>query len=314
MAAPPLERTPGRQDLGAFLKSRRARLSPEAVGLPPGLRRRTQGLRREELAQLAGVSVTWYTWLEQGRDIRVSTALLESLARVLRLDGTERAHLFVLARQQMPLPAASQASPLTPALQRLLDSLSSPAFIKTARWDVVAWNGAATRVFGDFAQLPDAERNLLKLMFLSPHYRRITVNWAESAQRILARFRIDHGRAAGDPAFEDLVAELRAKSIEFRSWWPKQDVLGLGEGIKRLRHPTAGVIEFEHTTFVIEGKSDLRMVVHAPLPGASAAAFDRLTAAPREEAVSRNTSIRTGLVGAAAKRHFRGANQRVRNE
>jgi MmyB-like transcription regulator ligand binding domain/Helix-turn-helix domain len=232
------------------------------------------------VAQLAGVGITWYTWLEQGREIRVSAHFLESLARALRLDPAERDHLFTLAHHR-PAPRVAPAAPpeVSPALRRMLESHPHPIYLKTARWDVVAWNRAAALMFGDYARIPAERRNAVLLVFTNPDYRRMMVEWETDARRVLAKFRVDYGRAGDDPAFADLVAELDAESPEFRQWWKRQDVSGRSEGVKLLRHPTAGIIEFEHAAFTLEGAGDLRMVVYAPVPGESAERLERLLTA-----------------------------------
>jgi transcriptional regulator with XRE-family HTH domain len=258
------------QELGAFLRSRRARLTPDRVGLPVGARRRTPGLRREEVAQLAAVSVTWYTWLEQGRKVQPSTRALDRIARVLRLNDVERAHLFALA--QLPTTALGPPTPpaLTPALRRMLDSQMNPSYLQTARWDVLAWSPALRAVFGDLEDVPDHERNMLWLVFTHSDYRLMMPDWETDARAMVAKFRVEFGRHSQDPAFHDLVEALSLRSADFRSWWSEQDVLDLGEGHKRFHHGRAGEIQFEHTTFVVENAPDLRLVVYTPLAGESA--------------------------------------------
>jgi len=258
-----------RLELSAFLKSRRARLAPEQVGLAGGSRRRTPGLRREEVAQLAAISVTWYTWLEQGREIQASTPSLERIARVLRLNAAERTHLFALAHRAAP-PVSAPPPVLTPALRRMLDSQLNPSYLKTARWDVLAWSPALVAVFGDLADVPAHERNMLWLVFTRPDYRLMMPDWATDARAMVAKFRLEFGRHHQDPEFKTLVENLSQRSAEFRRWWPEQDVLGASEGTKRFHHQRVGEIHFEHTTFVLEDTLDLRFVVYTPLPGESA--------------------------------------------
>jgi transcriptional regulator with XRE-family HTH domain len=267
-----------RRTLAEFLRSRRTRLSPLEVGLVPRARRRTPGLRREEVAQLAGIGVTWYTWLEQGRDIRVSAHFLENLARALRLNPSEREHLFALAQRRPPPLTAPLLPVVSPVLNRMLESYPHPAYVKTPRWDVVAWNPAAALLFGDFARIPPERRNALLLVFTSPDYRRMMVDREGDARRVVARFRLDHSRAGDDPAFARLLDELLETSPEFRRFWADQDVLGRSEGVKRLRHPEVGEIEFEHVALAVEGDSPLRLVAYMPVEGESAARFARLTA------------------------------------
>ncbi|MBV8653742.1 MAG: helix-turn-helix domain-containing protein, partial [Alphaproteobacteria bacterium] len=206
-----------RTELAGFLRSRRERLTPESVGLPVGGRRRTAGLRREEVAALAGVGLTWYTWFEQGREIGVSAGFLDNVARALRLSGIERAHLYALADHG---PTAPPLPPRTvsPALQRMLDGLPTyPAYMKTPRWDVVAWNAQADAVFGLAERRPD-RRNILEMVFTEPEFRERLVNWSEDAPKILAKFRTDYAKRAGDPAMAGLVESLARQSAEFRQW------------------------------------------------------------------------------------------------
>ena len=259
-----LSRPESRRALADFVRTRRERLRPEEVGLPLGARRRTPGLRREEVAQLAGVGVTWYTWFEQGRDIQVSTQFLESLCRALRLDRAERIHLFALAQDRPPPLAPNAARILSSPIQAMLRSLPHPAYIKTTRWDVVAWNAAAVALLCDFAEFAPENRNTLWLVFTDSRFRRLMVDWEGDARRALAKFRLDHGRSRGDPAFEELVERLSAASPEFRRWWPAQDVSDCGEGVRRVRHDTAGEIEFQHAALVVEGTPELRLISLTP--------------------------------------------------
>src|SRR6266545_1817139 len=199
-----------RKELAAFLRSRRERVTPEQVGLPTYGRRRTPGLRREEVAQLAGIGITWYTWLEQGRDIQVSVNVLERIAHALRLDGAERAHLFMLAHNRPPPVAALQRAHVTPAHQRLLESLAGPAYLATPRWDVVAWNTALSAVFGDLTAIPVERRNMLWLVFASADHRATIPDWENDARAMVARFRIEFGRRRDDSSFLTLIDELRS--------------------------------------------------------------------------------------------------------
>jgi transcriptional regulator with XRE-family HTH domain len=265
-----LDRSPARQDLTDFLRRRRARISPLEVGLVAGARRRTPGLRREEVAQLAGVGITWYTWFEQGRDIPVSAHFLENLARALRLDAAEREHLFTLAQHRPPPLGRFSPPAVTPALQNMLESFPNPAYLKTPRWDLVAWNRPMTIMFGDFNEIPVERRNILWLLFTDPKYRRLMVDWEIDVRRAIARFRLDFGRAGDDPMFVALLRDLDQVSPEFRSWWKQHDVDGLGEGVKSFRHSRLGEIEFEHGTFTADNNSNLRLVVYTPTDAESA--------------------------------------------
>jgi transcriptional regulator with XRE-family HTH domain len=252
-----------RNELSDFLKSRRAKLSPDDVGLPSGTRRRAPGLRREEVASLAGVGLTWYTWFEQGREIRVSPDFLENVSRALRLTGVERRHLFVLLNQDTTAASVPERK-VSPALQRMLDGMPSrPAYIRTARWDVIAWNKPAVRLFR-FHRLRPEERNLVRLMFVDPEFRTLVPNWPHAAPIMLAKFRSDYARYRGDPLMDALVSEMQQRSPEFRQLWRRHDVLNSGEGIKTL-HLKGKDQLFEHTSFSVNGEPDLNLIVYAPL-------------------------------------------------
>lgn len=253
------------QELGDFLRTRRGRIAPEQVGLPRGVRRRTPGLRREEVAQLAGVSVDWYTWLEQGRSISVSTQVLESLVQALQLDANEREHLFFLAHQQPPPEGAPLHETVSATLQHFLDNLDlSPAFAIGPRWDVIAWNDAARVVLYDFPNLTARERNVVWLTFASVSHRQLVVDWEEHARRILAQFRTSYGRLPGDPWMTELIHDLLDSSPEFRAWWSDHEVLRGPEGIKILNHPQAGYLFFERLVFQMYDTPDLKVIVYTP--------------------------------------------------
>ena len=254
-------------ELVNFLRTRRARLSPERVGLPNGTRRRTPGLRREEVAQLANVSVEWYTRLEQGRDIRVSSKALENIAHALSLDENERQHLFHLAGQE-PLPNPHIAEEeVSPSLQRYLDALgTNPAYVLGKRWDRLAWNAAACALFEDFSVLSIRERNVVWSLFVNPSHRRLHVDWEMVTQRVLAEFRVSYGRYAGDPLMRELVEDLLRVSPEFRLWWPRHMVQGKPDGIKLMDHPLAGRMALEYHSFLVNGTPTQRVVVYTPLP------------------------------------------------
>ena len=253
-------------ELGDFLRTRRARLAPEDLGLPRGSRRRAPGLRRAEVAQLAGVSVDWYTWLEQGRPITVSTQVLESLVSALRLNAQEREHLFLLAHQQPPPERAMEPETVSPALQRFLDHQGlSPAFVLGPRWDVVAWNEAARVVFGDYGQMTTRDRNSVWRMFTSSRHQQFLVDWEGHARRVLAQIRATCGRFPGDPRLTELIQDLMLCSPEFRAWWPDHEVLGAEEGHKTFNHPQVGYLMFEHLTFQGYDAPDLKVNVNTPL-------------------------------------------------
>ncbi|WP_028601186.1 helix-turn-helix transcriptional regulator [Ottowia thiooxydans] len=258
------DRTEARKDLAVFLRARRAEISPLDVGMSIGARRRTPGLRREELCHLAGVGLTWYTWLEQGRDINFSRGALNRLAGALKLNTSERNHLFALAQQPIFEVPAEQAT-VSPQLQRVLDVIGTPAYIIDRHWDILAWNQPTSDLFGDFANRNGQERNLVWLVFADPSYRHLFVNWEQDAQRVLAKFRVAYARGGGesDPANHRLVEELRSISPHFLQWWGRQDVLDLSEGDKRFRIKGEGDLLMHHTSFSIGSDPDLRLVVYS---------------------------------------------------
>ncbi|PST19788.1 transcriptional regulator [Rhizobium sp. JAB6] len=255
-----------RREFGAFLRSRREKLTPASAGLPEGFRRRTPGLRREEVALLAGVGTTWYTWLEQGRDVRPSAEVLSALADALRLDPAERRHLFTLSDRPSAEAPSRGPEDVPDALQRMLASLAGqPAYVLGRRWDVLAWNAAAVAVFGDYNLLQGDARNSVHRVFTDPAHRQLLVDWEIVAANSLAMFRADSARYAGDPDFERLISTLMQASPEFRAWWPRQDVLRPLTGHKRLRHPKGGLMTFEYTALAVMDRPDMKLVVYTPL-------------------------------------------------
>jgi len=255
-----------RRELGAFLRSRRERLSPAAVGTMAGVRRRTPGLRREEVAMIAGVGTTWYTWLEQGRDVRPSAEVLMALGQALRLDAVELRHLFILAGRSQPERPSDAPEKVDEPLLRMLASLSrQPAYVVGRRWDVLAWNDAAETVFGDYEALKGDARNIIHMVFTNPCHRRLLVDWEDLARTALAQFRAESAKYVGDPDFDRLIGTLMRSSAEFREWWPQRDVVRKLSGIKHIRHPSAGMMAFEHMSFCIDDGSDKKLVVYTPL-------------------------------------------------
>lgn len=249
--------------LGTFLKDRRARLDPADFGLPRG-RRRTPGLRREEIAQLAHVSATWYTWLEQGRGGAPSADVLDRLARAFALNEAEREHLFLLAQERPPKAQRAQGIVISPQLQRVLDAFAdTPVIVKTPEWSVVAWNRAATAVFGDYGAIPAAQRNVLRMMFIE-NRRAHLPDWESVARLVLGTVRRDILRAGMTEETRALIEELSERSTEFRTIWAEQEVNPLGEGTKRILHPVAGALTLETSTFAVEGRSDLALFVFNP--------------------------------------------------
>jgi transcriptional regulator with XRE-family HTH domain len=256
-----------RDELADFLRKRRAGLRPEDVGLPGGGRRRTPGLRREEVAQLAGVGTTWYTWLEQGRDVRASLDVLEALARALRLSQAERTHLVLLGRGEEPPPCKSPAERVSPTLRRLIANLgANPAFILGRSWDYLAWNDAAVALFGDLGEVPRAARNHAWLTFTDPARREMFTDWERSSRLMVAKFRADSARNLGDPRFAELVQALLSTSPEFCRAWKRHEVARGGEGRRELRHPVVGMLVFSHAVFHPAEAAEQRMILYSPLP------------------------------------------------
>jgi transcriptional regulator with XRE-family HTH domain len=256
--------------LGAYLRDRRTRLDPAAFGFSVG-RRRTPGLRREEVAQRSNISPTWYTWLEQGRGGAPSADVLNRIARGLMLTDIEREHLFLLGLGRPPEVRYKAAEGVTPRLQRVLDSLEvSPALVKTATWDIVAWNRAAAAVLTDYGALPPGQRNILRLMFGNPDVRAAQHDWDAIARFVVGSFRADAARAGAVSEVSQLVDDLCRLSPEFEALWRENDVGVHGEGVKRLRHPTLGPIDLEYSAFAVDGRPDLVMIVFNPVTSSDA--------------------------------------------
>ena len=251
-----------RNELGDFLRSRRERLSPKAVGLPAGVRRRTAGLRREEVAQLAGIGVDWYVRLEQGRAISPSTTTVDALARALRLSKVEHGHLRALTRNTERRVFVRETVP--PAVRRVVESLNQPAYITGRRWDVLAWNAAADEIFA-FSRLADDDRNTLVSMLTKPRTKELFgAGWADEARRMVAQFRATHDLWAGDPAFGELLDRLRAGSPEFTGWWDSHDVRDPIAGRKLMSHPLKGPLRLEYATFQANDDPALKLVIYTP--------------------------------------------------
>ena len=250
--------------LGTYLKDRRAKLDPAALGFPTA-RRRTPGLRREEVAQRAHVSATWYTWLEQGRGGSPSTDVLDRIARALMLTEIEREHLFLIALGHPPEVRYQAKEGISPRIQRVLDALEFiPAFVKTVTWDLVAWNRAAAALLG-YGALGPAERNILRRIFLDPQARAVQLDWQSVARFAVAAFRADTARAGASANVEGLVDELCRLSPEFELMWRENDVQTHGEGVKQLRHPVAGLLALEYSAFSVEGRPDLSLIIYNPV-------------------------------------------------
>jgi len=266
--------------LGRYLRERRMKLDPAAFGLPVK-RRRTPGLRREEVAQRAYISPTWYTWLEQGRGGAPSSDVLDRIAGALMLTDVEREHLFLLGLGRPP-EVRYQKSEVTPRLQRVLDALDPcPAIIRTAIWDVVAWNRAATAMLMDYGSLPPDKRNILRFIFLDKRARGAQYDWENVARFVLGSFRTDTARAGAAAEVEPLVEELCRLSPEFAAMWRDNNVAGAhGDAVKHIRHPVLGSLAFEYSAFAVDGRIDLTMVVYNPATAEDAERIKSLLSQP----------------------------------
>ncbi|WP_035485786.1 helix-turn-helix transcriptional regulator [Geminicoccus roseus] len=255
-----------RGELSEFLVRHRARLSPAEIGLPHAGRRRTAGLRREEVAQIAGVGLTWYTWFEQGRDIQVSESFLLRIARALRLDDAECCHLFLLAHRRPPPLEPAHWPTVTPLIQQLLHDLTlRPAYVLNLRWDVVAWNAAADRLFG-FAGRDPAGRNFLRMVVGDPGLRRRLPAWPEDASRLIAQFQRDLASAPDDPAMRGLIEQLESLAPEAGQWIRQPGLVDPGHGIGSLLDPDGRRVDFQHETLTVDEHRHLRMIVYFEAP------------------------------------------------
>ena len=255
-----------RELLIRFLKDRRGRITPAELGLPDATRRRTPGLRREDVAAIAGVSVTWYTWLEQGRDIRVSEQVLEKISAALRLDADERDYLFMLTQHRPPAPVAADASSpeVSETQQRMLDSLGTPAIVMTESWDVLAWNTMMSQLVRDYAQFAADERNLLRILFLHETDRLSAEQFEAMAHRVVPKFRVDYSQAINPEPFDELAEALCGASPMFRQLWECPDLATRSVGVHTVGHAQFGELTFEHSSYVPEGSPQLRVIVYSP--------------------------------------------------
>jgi hypothetical protein len=258
-----------RDDLAAFLRARRAAVEPAQVGLPPGGRRRSPGLRREEVALLAGVSATWYTWLEQGRPINASRSVLDALGRALLLDEAAHVHLLALARDDgQPVDLPALAGPPPDALVRLVDALApAPAYVLGPRWEYLAWNRPQALLYPEAAELAPEDRNLLWIVLTRPAVRSMMVDWATEARYLVSRFRAETAAIRHDTVLAALVERLEQASPEFAPWWASHDVAGFHSRLRRYEHPDAGLLVFEHQQLTPDEWADHRIVVQLPVPG-----------------------------------------------
>ncbi|GGH09492.1 helix-turn-helix transcriptional regulator [Paenibacillus segetis] len=260
------------QALSQFLKAQRAKLTPESVGLPEGSRRRTPGLRREEVAQLAGVSHTWYTWLEQGRDIKVSSSVLDNVAMALQLTADERKYLFSLALETTPgVSLLTEELPeISPALRVILQELTyCPTIISDRRCQIVGWNDAASHVFLDFEHIPPEQRNMISLLFTRKEFRRLAVNWEQFVSGYLAIFRAYYGQYVEDEWYEEFLKEMRETHPEFNRLWDQSKVSTAPEVLLEFRHAKARKMLFQLTSLQVHGGTDLRCSIYTPAPDTS---------------------------------------------
>ncbi|HWB50021.1 MAG TPA: helix-turn-helix domain-containing protein [Stellaceae bacterium] len=259
-----------RRELGDFIRAQRERVAPAAVGLVAARRRRTPGLRREEVAELAGLSTTWYTWIEQGRDVSVSPTALARLARALRLGRAQRHYLFELAGKRDPDPGASDIDALPAVLTACVAAIAAPAYLLDRSWNARAWNPAAERLFAGWLDRPAAAaagHNLLRFIFLEPGARLLIRDWEGRARRVVAEFRAHCGAHLDDPGLRHLIDDLRRRSGDFAQMWEQHGVLGREGGERTFNHPTDGFLRFEQATFELAGHADIKLTMLLPMRG-----------------------------------------------
>jgi len=261
-----------RREIADFLKTRRMRRQPEELGLPRGRRRRTPGLRREEVATAAGVSAEWYTWLEQAREVRPSAEVLTRISTALRLEPNETRHLLTLGGYAVPRGGGDSVRPVSVSLrlQRLIDQMEyGPAWVFGERWDILAWNRAASVIHGDLAGLQGIERNALYQLFLGDRMQSMLENWELHGRQCVAKLRAQYASRVDDPWFQELVTVLRANSEEFERWWNENDIETWQEGVKHYDHPEAGRLVFDFTVLEVldEHMASLRLITYVPAPG-----------------------------------------------
>ncbi|MDB5395435.1 MAG: family transcriptional regulator [Rhodospirillales bacterium] len=251
-----------RRALADFVRAHRLRLTPASAGLVPGTRRRTPGLRREEVAQLSGISATWYTWIEQGREVSASPTALARLSRTLHLSPAERAYLFELAGKRDPaLPPSAGATDAPAALVAAVNAIAGPAYVLDRMWRARTWNLAAAALFVGWLDEAGADRNILRYMFLNPVARTLVHGWEERASRLLAEFRLDQGRHLDDPEMNALVADLRRQSPFFATAWGEHIVVGREGGLRTFSHPALGLLYYEQVTFNLSSRPEFKLVM-----------------------------------------------------
>lgn len=255
----------GYKELGQFLKAKRNQISPTQVGLPYGGKRRAPGLKREEVAQLASVSLTWYTWLEQNRSIKVSEQVLESIGHALLLNETEMKYIFSLAQLAIPELKPSSAEFVSKPIQTALNKFDPyPAFASDQYWNVIAWNASANAIFGNFDKMSSRERNTVWRMFKTPHYKELFTEWHKAAEWIVAQFRISCGKYNADSWFSNFVNELMEDSIEFKTLWLNQNVCFDTNFKKSISYKTLGTLLFDFTSYDLSANSQIKIALHTP--------------------------------------------------
>lgn len=288
-----------RHELAAFLRSRRERITPEQVGLPRGARRRTPGLRREEVAHLSAVGVTWYTWLEQSRDIQVSVQVLDALARTLLLDPSERAHLFQLAAATDPTPASS-CTGITDAVREVLDQLDPlPACVQNSRYDILAYNRTYARLLCDLDAIPPEDRNCMILVHTHPQWRESVVHLDETMRLMAAKLRASMAGHLTEPAWKMLVKRLQSESPEFRENWERYEVVATRSKTKQFRNPHVGLLDLTHTDLWLSPELGARLVTYAPADEVTRERLEKLYAFAR---ASFEESAESGGSAGAAER------------
>lgn len=255
-----------RKELGEFLQSIRKRGTPEEFGFPQGARRRTQGLRREEVAQLAGISTTWYTWIEQGRDVNMSADALVRLAQALKLTRTERAYLFDLAGRRDPQGHVPEEDLASNTLTTLLKDIHVPAYVLGRTWNILAWNQQAETLFGDWLAQEESAiaPNLLRLVFTHPQAKQFVVNWETRGRRLVAEFRADCRSRLEEPELQSLVTELSKASTKFDQFWKQHDVLERQGGLREFNHAELGVLAYQQVTMRPVDQEQLKLVILSP--------------------------------------------------
>lgn len=261
-----------------FLRRCRTRIDPDALGLPRSHRKRTEGLRREDVASLSGVSASWYTWLEQGRDMRVSDDVLERLCHTLRLSEDERTYLFSLVQHRAPRITRDARQEAPPDVLRFIDGMAFPAIAMNLRWDVLAWNKYNTAIYRDYGALAPGDRNLLEILFTQPVGHMTPMQLENTGRRMVARLRFDYSRNSEDPRFEALIRRLDTQSPLFRRMWRIPEFSVRGFGLHRFTHRRFGELAFEHTSCVPDGHPGIRMVICLPDNAAAKRALQQVTA------------------------------------